>query len=153
MTKAARVALRGRLKEMMLLTGGQASADSSTAGQCGSVGTVQGGDRAHGGGAAQGRAAGERSAAGERERETPSCSLLGCVLYSVCVSYGPVLRNVLDILVCNILNSNYRLSHITRWLINQHKVRSLWYCTLGWILNGLLCGLGVGRKAQTLCSR
>jgi len=69
MTKPARVALRGRLKEMMLLTGGQASADSSTAGQRGSVGAVQAGDRAHGGGAVQGRAAGERPAAGERERE------------------------------------------------------------------------------------
>lgn len=62
----ARVALRGRLKEMMLLTGGRASADSSTAGQCGSVGGVQGRDRAHGGGAVQGRAPGECPAAGER---------------------------------------------------------------------------------------
>lgn len=104
MTKPARVKLRGRLKEMMLLTGGQASADSSTAGQCGSVGAVQGGDRAHGGGAVQGRAAGERPAAGERESEseTPSCSLC---LYTVFISW-PMLRNVLDILVCNILNSN-----------------------------------------------
>lgn len=66
MRNPARVALRGRLKEMMLLTGGRASADSSTAGQCGSVGAVQGRDRAHCGGAVQGRAPGERPAAGER---------------------------------------------------------------------------------------
>lgn len=86
MTKPARVALRGRLKEMMmmLLTGGQASADSSTAGQCGSVGAVQGGDRAHGGGAVQGRAAGERPAAGERNLHAVCWSVS---LYSVCVSY------------------------------------------------------------------
>lgn len=69
---------------MMLLTGGQASADSSTAGQCGSVGAVQGGDRAHGGGAVQGRAAGERPAAGERNLHAVCWSVS---LYSVCVSY------------------------------------------------------------------
>lgn len=108
MTKPARVELRGRLKEMMLLTGGQASADSSTAGQCGSVGAVQGGDRAHGGGAVQGRAAGERPAAGERE--TPSCSLSVCVFIQCLCNLWPMLRNVLDILVCNIRYSGSYVS-------------------------------------------
>jgi len=105
MTKPARVALRGRLKEMMLLTGGQASADSSTAGQRGSVGAVQAGDRAHGGGAVQGRAAGERPAAGERERERGAfMQSVGLCLYTLFIPSCPMLRNVLDILVCFILN-------------------------------------------------
>jgi len=117
MTKPARVALRGRLKEMMLLTGGQASADSSTAGQRGSIGAVQAGDRAHGGGAVQGRAAGERPAAGERERERERPAAgererergafmqsVGLCLYTLFIPSCPMLRNVLDILVCFILN-------------------------------------------------
>lgn len=94
---------------MMLLTGGQASADSGTAGQCGSVGAVQGGDRAHGGGAVQGRAAGERPAAGERNLHE---SVGLCVLRP----FKLMLRNIL---VHDVKNSH------NSFCICQHKV-SLW---------------------------
>lgn len=87
-----------------------------------------------------------------RERERRLHAVCWSVsLYSVCVSYGPVLGDVLDILVCNILNSNYKSHNSGSYVSIREEVFGIAH--LDGFLNGLLCGLGVGRKAQTLCSR